>query len=419
MTNYLKKGVCLILCAVLMGISGCSKPEKVKQNVTLSVWTNSNALGSFEKMIEDFKDRYSDEANFNILTSIEGEITCKETVLSDIEGAADVYVFADDQFQELWKNGALHEVTLDKDKIIEQAGGSNAEAIKAVTRDGKLYGYPETAGNGYFLYYNSKYFTEDDVKDLDKILDICAKNDKKFSMDFTSGWYTYSFFKGAGLELGINADGDSNYCNWNSTTGKYKGTDVVEAMLKIAANKGFINCDDTGFLANVENGSVIAGVSGMWNAENIKKVYGDNYAACKLPVYTIKDNEKLQMCSFSGYKIVGVNAYSDEAEWAQRLAEWLTNEENQITRFRAVGECPANVNAAASEEVQSSPAVAAFVEQSKYSTIQSVADNFWEASCILGTTIAAGNPDNVPLQELLDTMVGDACKPTAKNGDGN
>ena len=51
-------------------------------------------------------------------------------------------------------------------------------------------------------------------------------------MDFKSGWYLYSFFKGAGLNVEISEDGLTNICDWNTTEGKYKGIDVAEAMCK-------------------------------------------------------------------------------------------------------------------------------------------------------------------------------------------
>lgn len=58
-----------------------------------------------------------------------------------------------------------------------------------------------------------------------------------------------------------------------------------------------------------------------------------------------------------------------------------------------------------SDAVQSSPAIAALFEQSEFAYTQSVADTFWNPSYIFGVTIAGGNPDDKPLQYLLDTMV--------------
>ncbi len=226
-------------------------------------------------------------------------------------------------------------------------------------------------------------------------------------MDFTSGWYIYSFFKGAGLDVSLNEDGLTNSCDWNSadTAGvKYKGRDVAEAMLKIAENGGFLNCGDETFVNGAADGSIIAGINGTWNAVNIEEAYGENYAAAKLPEYTIA-GDSVQMCSFAGYKLMGVNSATEEPEWSMSLAQWLTNEENQMTLFRLKGEGPSNVKAAASEEVRAAKAIAALGEQSAYGYLQNVGGSYWTPTNVFGTTIAARNPDGTDLQKLLDTMV--------------
>ncbi len=285
--------------------------------------------------------------------------------------------------------------------------------------DGKLYAYPVTASNGYFLYYNSAYLSEEDVKSLDRILQVAEENGKKFAMDFTSGWYIYSFFKGAGLDVSLNADGLTNSCDWNSADtadGRYKGRDVAEAMLKIAENGGFLNCGDETFVNGAADGSIIAGINGTWNAVNIEEAYGENYAAAKLPEYTIA-GDSVQMCSFAGYKLMGVNSATEEPEWSMSLAQWLTNEENQLTLFRLRGEGPSNVKAAASEEVRAAKAIAALGEQSAYGYLQNVGGSFWTPANVFGTTIAARNPDGTDLQELLDTMVRGITSPPEDSAD--
>lgn len=407
---YAKAAALFLASAILLSsmLCGCGNTAKTTAsalpNVKLSIWCNESSVELLNGMIDDFVAANSDKAVFDITVSEEGELTCKETVLANPASAADVYTFADDQFQELWNTGALLEIEENAGEIIASVGGIDSGAAKSAVRGGKLFAIPETAGNGYFLYYNSDYFSQDDIKSLDRILEVCEKNGKKFCMDFSSGWYIYSFFKGAGLELQCTDDGSSNICNWNAVDTKYKGTDVSEAMLRIASNGGFISCDDDSFLKGVQDGSIIAGVNGAWNAETLKKSYGDGYSAAALPTFTLA-GDSVQMCSFTGYKLVGVNRYTQNPEWAVKLAEWITNEENQLRRFNAIGECPANINAAQSDEVQSSVAIAALSEQSRYGFTQSVADTFWNPSRLFGTTMASGNADNKELQELLDAMV--------------
>lgn len=401
-------GMTLVTGLVAGLFCGCASAPI--EDVTISVWGPTDDQAMLNSMADSFIEKYGDQANFTFNISEESEVTCKETVLIDPENAADVYIFADDQFDTLVNNYALHEVIIDTDTIIAENGGKDSAAIQASSKDGKLYAYPMTASNGYFLYYNDEYFSEEDVKDFDKMLEIAEANNKKIAMDFTSGWYLYSFFKGAGLNVELSEDGSQNSCNWNSNEGEYTGLDVAEAMCRIATNKSFLNCGDDDFVAGAKDGSIIAGINGAWNANNMKEAYGEHYAATKLPEFTIAGN-RAQMHSFTGYKLVGVNAYSLNDKWAQLFAEWITNEENQMVRFREKGEGPSNINAAKSDEVLASPAIAALTSQAKYAHIQRVGNNFWMPVYVYGTTIMAGNLDEKNLQELLDQMVKDITAP--------
>lgn len=390
--------------AITVGVfSGCSKSKELEQ-VMLSVWCSGEDIPMIQRMVDEFKEQHKDEAVFSVTISAEGEDTCKDTILANPDAAADVFTFAADQFNSLCDAGVLLEITEDADKIIEENGSSSSGAVVSASRGGKLYAYPATASNGYFLYYNKNYLTEDDVKSFDRILEVAAENGKKMTMDLSNGWYIYSFFKGAGLEVELNDDGKTNYCNWNSTSGDYTGVDVAQAMLDIAGNSGFLAGGDDILKEGAKDGSVIAGISGTWLSNDIKEAFGDGYAAAKLPEYTIK-GDSVQMHSFAGYKLIGVNSDTESPKWSHLLAKWLTNEENQLTRFRERGEGPSNVNAAGTDEVKASVAISALSEQSAYGHLQNVADTFWNPSYIFGMTISAKNVDNIELQVLLDTMV--------------
>lgn len=325
------------------------------------------------------------------------------TVLANPEAAADIFMFADDQFDALKNAGALLEISENTDRVILENGGRENGACRCAMYEDKLYAYPLTMGNGYFLYYNSAYFDEEDIKSLDRILDKAAANGRKMTIDFSSGWYIYSFFKGAGLTLEMNEDGLTSTCNWNAVDTPYRGVDVAETMLRTATHEGFVSCDDQGFQDGVKNGTIIAGINGPWNAEMVRQAWGNDFAAARLPACTIA-GDSVQMCSFSGYKLVGINPHSENSEWAMKLAEKLTSEEMQRRRFEMVGECPSNVNAAVSKEVQDSPAVAALLAQSEYAYAQRVAESYWHASYIFGITMAGGNSDHQDLQTLLDQM---------------
>lgn len=326
------------------------------------------------------------------------ETECKDYFLKDLPNAPDVLTFVDDQLSAFVAAGALIPV----DSPDEVKAVTNEGAIEAATINETLYAYPLTADNGYFMYYNKAYFTEEDVKTLDAMLEVAAANGKKVTIDYSSGWYLYTFFGNTGLEVGLNPDGVTNYCTWNDTTGAIKGIDVANAMITIATHPGFEAMYNSDFVSAVQEGRVIAGVSGVWDAKALEEAWGADLAATKLPTYTVA-GQQIQLASFSGYKMVGANAYSDNSYWALRLAEYIANEDNQTLRFEMRGQGPANTNAANSPAIQESPAIQAVLEQSEFASLQRIGGRYWDPVSQFGNSMASGNSEE--LQSQLDKMV--------------
>ena len=385
-----------------------SVSNESERTVTLKVWSEESNFDMMNQMIESFKQEYAKEADFDITLEASADSEAKNNVLGDIHNAADVFPLADDQITGLVAGGALYPVP-NADDI---KGANDEGAVDAATVNDVLYAYPMTADNGYFMYYDKNYFTDEDVKTLDGMLQVAAANGKKLTMDWSSGWYMYAFFGNTGLEFGVNDDGVTNHCNWNATDTAIKGVDIAQSMLAVAANPGFLNATDSDFLAGVESGNVIAGVSGAWNAAAIKQLWGDNYGAVKMPTYTCNGNQ-VQMASFKGYKYMGVNAYSKHQKWAAKLADWFTNEQNQTLRFEINNQGPSNTVAASSDAVSKVPALIAVMNQAQYGTLQRVGNSYWDAMTEYGKTLAAGNPKGQDLQEIMDTLVEGITKSAA------
>lgn len=394
--------------AVLIGCSAAGEPDMSgktdseqpgSSKVELVVWGAEEDRELMEQIIQSFQANYRGQADFQISFEAQGEAQCKDALIGGLEKGADVFTFADDQLNTLAAAGALEPI-----ENADEIKGRNLEStIQAATVNEQLYAYPLTADNGYFLYYNKQYITERQAETLDGILEAAVENEKLFTMDWSSAWYVYSFFGNTGLQVGLNDDGITNYCTWNQAQGDIRGIDVARAMLDIAGNPGFASCTDEEFLEGVKAGSVIAGVSGVWNSVAVKEVWGENAGAAKLPTYSL-NGRQIQMASFSGCKLIGVNAYSEHPEWAARLAEWITNEDNQRLRFEMRGQGPSNIAVANSEEIMQSPAIAALIEQSEFSQLQRVGGKFWDPVSKFAGNMAEGNPSGQDLQEQLDEM---------------
>lgn len=369
--------------------------------VTLRLWGADEDAELLQIIVNDFMAKYGDQASFDI--SIEGvsESNCKDAILDDVLNAPDVFTFADDQLSTLAASGVVKPVEVNVDDIKSR---NSSASVDASTINGSLYSFPLTADNGYFLFYNKAYFNDEDLTTLDGILKVADANGKQITMDWTSGWYLYSMFGNTGLTVGVNDDGISNYCTWNSTDNAITGVDVTEALLSYASDPGMLIAGDDALTSGAEDGSVIAGVSGVWLSTKLTEIWGDNLGAVKLPTYTVA-GQQIQMSSYAGYKMIGVNSYSENVYWAEMLADFITNEDNQALRFEMRGQGPSNFIAASSDEVKASPAIQALIQQSEFSSLQRIGSAYWSPAGEYGATIKAGNPDETPLQDLLDSTV--------------
>lgn len=376
-------------------------------DVTLTMWGAEEDQELLRTIADNFIKEYGNYGGkITINLGTQSESTAKDTVLTDPTAAADVYAFADDQLNELVQAGALQEVQLNADDVKSR---NTAASVDAATVNGKLYAYPLTADNGYFMFYDKSFFTEDDVKSLDTMLDKAAAAGKKVSMDVANGWYLYSFYAGAGLNLGLADDGVNTVCNWSEAP----GADVTQAVIDICKNPGFIALKDEEFTGKLKDGTLVAGVNGTWRANDAAEVWGDNYAACKLPTYTL-NGEQVQMASFSGYKLVGVNPHSANVGVAMMLADYITNEDNQAKRFNDRQLGPSNIAVNESEAVQSAPAIAALAEQSDYATLQRVGANYWSSAASLGEILVSGDMQGKTTQQLVDDAVAGITAPVAQ-----
>lgn len=384
------------------------------ETVSLRVWGGEEDQNLLKELVEKFKKTYPDQ-KFDIEIGVESESTAKDTVLTDVEAAADVFAFASDQIVDLNNAKALANIedmdaalqNYAKKSVADIKAANGDGSVEAASIDGKLMAFPMTGGNGYFLYYDSSVISDEDAATWDTLLAAADKAGKKVGMTLASGWYDASFFYGAGFTTGLNDDG-TTAIDFNGTSKDgYTGVQVTQSMLNIASNKAFMAIADGDISNQIAGGTLAAVVSGTWDAENAQKVFGNGYAAAKLPTYTL-DGKQVQQGSVSGYKFLGVNAYSKNVGWATVLAEFLTNEESQATRFEQRQLAPTNKKVAASDEVSKNVAIAASGAQDAYGVIQTVSAKYWDPAKTFGEMIAQGSisaTDEKAIQDALDTMV--------------
>jgi len=395
------KKLLLAMLMLLMTLSlvACQAEEPVEEvkDVTLKVWGAQEDQEMLTGMIEEFKAA-NPGTNWTIELGVVGEPDARTKYLEDPEAAADVFAFPNDQVMDLVNAGALYEVTINKDAIV---AANIQSAVDSATVDGKLYGFPMTADNGYFMYYDKSVFTEEDVKSLDKMLEVAGAAGKSVFFDVSNGWYIASFFIGAGNKFEM-VDG-KQVLDFNNET----GVKVGEAIKAFTANSAFLTGDDNVLKAGFGT-TIAAGVSGTWNAGDISTILGANYGATKLPEFNL-GGVQTQLGSFAGFKLMGVNSLTMYPEEAFALAEFLTIEANQIKRFEVRKLGPANKNAASNEAVLADVALSALAQQAPFAMSQnSVAGTYWGPAEAFG--LALENKDyTMSIQEMLDALVSQAA----------
>ena len=363
-----------------------------KEQITLKVWGSQTDQELLVELCEAFAAENPDK-EWTFDYGVVGEADAQARYLEDPAAAADVFSYPDDQIITLVQADALYEVTRNADAI----KSANAPGtINAASYEGVLYGYPMTADNGYYLYYDKSVLTEEDVKTLDGILAAANKAGKQVHMDISNGWYLASFFLGNGCQLTLDADG-KQICDFNNE----KGLAAAEAVRAFCNDPAFVTGDDSVLQGGIGD-NICCGVSGPWTAASIKEKLGDNFAAAKLPTFTC-NGEQVQMGSFLGCKVLGVNTQSAHPVEAMQLAEYLTNEKSQARRFELLGYGPSNINVANSEAVASDPALKALAEQSKYAISQHVNGAYWTPAEAFGAELEAHTTDD--LQAKLDQLV--------------
>ncbi len=179
-------------------------------------------------------------------------------------------------------------------------------------------------------------------------------------------------------------------------------------MIDLARNKKFANLDDAKIKAGFKARTLGAAVSGTWNADDIRKSLGEDFGVTKLPTIRLEGEDK-NMVSMANFKLYGVNAQTKHPEEAHMLAEFLTDEDAQETRFKVRSYAPTHKDLAEDEDaLASNEVVAALTAQSRHSILQTSIDqvsNFWSPAEAFGTGLIDGTVTKENVKEKLDAFV--------------
>lgn len=363
----------------------------------ITIWVAEEVTSFTQTQAEQFLQDNPAYSGYTVTVEAVGEGDAASNMITDVEGGADIYGFAQDQLARLVSAGAVMEVIGDYADFVSTSNDSGA--VSAATMGDSIYAFPVTSDNGYFLYYDSSVVT--DPTSLEAIVADCEEAGKGFYMEINSGWYQTAFFFATGCELTYEADSAGNFTSSNVTYASEEGLTALKALINLASSSAFYNGSS---VSNATNAAAI--VDGTWDSGAAKELFGDNYACAKLPSFEV-DGQEYQMSGFGGFKLLGVKPQTDtnKAIVCMELAKYLSSAEVQLARYQEVGWGPSNLEAQADEAVQADEALTALAEQLTYTIPQGQYPNeYWDLATSLGDDIIAGTYDNSSDEELMSVL---------------
>ena len=357
----------------------------------LKVWAGGAVTGMTERLLDAFWQAHPEYSawTYEVCEMSESEVP---SVLTEYPDAlVDVYSFAQDQLAVLVHAGQMDAVA--GGYAAEIRSGNDASAVDAATLSGRLYAYPITSDNGYFLYYDKSVVRHPET--LEGVLADCEAAGRAFCAELTSGWYNVMFFFGAGCELEYTVGSDGSFTGSSITVASENGLAALKAMIAAAQSPAFVNTSSAS-----EIPEMAAVVSGTWDAQNVYRLFGENAAAAKLPIAG-----GFQLGSFGGYKLLGVknNGSAERLALAHDVAYYLSGKDAQIMRQNEAGwiaSRPAARAAASSAWYESAlGAQAAFaVPQGQYP------GSYWGIAEELGASVISGSLNDLTDAQLMNVL---------------
>ena len=364
-----------------------------KKEFDIKVWVGESVVDLTKTQIANYNKLSTTEYKFNATVDAVSESKAGSTVIEDVDQAADIYCFAQDQLARLVEATGIAQLGT---KAAEFVATNNDDGSVAASKvGGKTYAYPLSSDNGYFMFYDKRVITDEShLESLDLLLADCQAAGKNFSFECEeNAWYTAAFFFADGIDCEstwtTNADG--TFAAATDTFNSDNGVIALKGLRKLLKNPRFISSSANDFTAAEGETSSAVVVTGTWNSAVIQDTLGDNMGVTKLPKFKVGEKD-YQLGSFAGYKLMGVKPQKDAVKAAElhKLAQYLSGETCQKERFNAVQWGPSNKVAQNLDAVKANKPLAALAKQSAYAVPQGqYPDLWWDIAGTLGPSVKA------------------------------
>lgn len=340
------------------------------------------------------------EWNITFEFGVHSESEVKKALPQDLEAGADVFIFGSSGLENLVSAGA-----------IAQIGGAYADSItndynevlsQLVTyEDGGIYGFPMTT-DSYFMYYDKRVFTADDVKNLDKMLEKGT-----VAIALSNGFYIGAFFTGSGAQFFRNEADTAFDRSVGIVLNKASNLAMANYLVDLVANPNFVNAEPADAISMMQEGTVNALWSGTWSKSDVQAVLGDNMGVAVLPTATV-DGKAVQLRPYASAKAIGVKTTCADPDVAMALASYLSSEEAQRLHFELRGYVPALKSLLADSTILADAIVA--VDAESYEKIAyprpcyAQFGYYWTPAATFGEGLRDGIITHDNVKEMLDEL---------------
>ena len=353
-------------------------PVYDSNNVNLTLWGEESDQQFLTQTANEWASAYKAEhpnyKSVKVSVSIVGADVATYALDDPSVVGADVFTTAADTCLGLIESGKILE--LPETVVNETESLVGSALMESACYQGRYYGIPSRFEAANVLYYNKNLYTQEEITNLNTMLAKDLNGTSNLMMDLNSVWYGMNWFSTAGARL---------YTNYDKSINTMNNPEVVEMMKWLAERhrEGTIaGCADDSLAAQaMGDGTAAAVIAGPWCENEFRDRVGDDLGIAELPYITVPNSVTNQhMYCFTNSKITAVNAQSFYPEAALSLAQYLTNESNQLRRFEMTGAVPTAESLVSNSAVLSDPLAKAQVAQKNYTVFSNAylgRANYW------------------------------------------
>ncbi|MCA0989916.1 extracellular solute-binding protein [Guptibacillus hwajinpoensis] len=306
-----------------------NKPEK------LVVWEDTDKGIALEPAIASFEEEYGIKVEFKEL-GMADEIREQIRLDGPAGTGPDVITLPHDQIGQAAVEGLISPIEVEQ-SVVDTFTESS---IEAESFDGNLYGLPKATETPVFIY--NKELMDKAPESMDEVYDFAKDFTKDKQYGFLALWDNFYFANAVlagygGYVFDRTDDGLNPEDIGLNNEGAVEGTEYIQKWYEEGLfPKGLIGENGGSTMDGLFNeGKAASVMNGPWSFQGYKDA-GIDIGVAPMPKLPNGENFK----TFIGVKGWHVSNFSENKEWATKLVEWLTNEENAKIRYEETAEIP-------------------------------------------------------------------------------